>query len=598
MIAGILKAGPSPGQVTAREEGMAPRSIHSKPTLRFGVYGGLIVAMVAASQWVAASSWRGTAGLHSGIELAAVMLAVFAGIMALVRHHSRREPIFLFLGAGLLSAALMDAYHLLVTIDVVAAYLPQRFQPLQLWSWVVSRSFLGFWVLASLWVAARSDRQPDYVISDRRVYWAAFLIGNFFLVLFAIAPLPAGYYPDSPARWIEGYFIGGVFVVALAGYLWRGGWRRGTTEHWLVVSLLIAVSSQVLFMTRSTAPYDAPFMAAHIGQVLGYGVLLVGLIAASFRFLRRLSREEKERAVAERALRRLTARQQLILDTAPVGIVFAREGNFVRANQHFETLYGWSRDDLAGQSLARLFPSAKDCQAFLDHAMPALKSGKTFSTECMMKREDGTEFWAHMVGSAIESASPEQGVIWIGQDITVRRKLEEALRREAYYDTLTGLPNRKLFADRLEQSMALARRERRRIALLFIDLDGFKAINDGFGHRVGDELLCDVGIRLRGVFRETDTVARFAGDEFTVLLGQVDSMADVELICTRALSELTFNLVREGKDIPVSASVGIAIYPNDADDADTLIRAADFAMYHAKSLGRSRFSYFETTAAN
>jgi diguanylate cyclase (GGDEF)-like protein len=172
------------------------------------------------------------------------------------------------------------------------------------------------------------------------------------------------------------------------------------------------------------------------------------------------------------------------------------------------------------------------------------------------------------------------------------RRAERHVNFLAYHDSLTGLPNRTLFIERLEHHIARARRGGAQIAVLFMDLDGFKLINDSLGHDVGDLLLKAVSDRLTSVLRESDTVARLGGDEFTAIVSDVDSEGQISTAARRVLAELTAPVVVNGQEVFVGASIGIAVYPNDGHDVRTLLRSADMAMYRAKELGRNNYQFY------
>ena len=192
----------------------------------------------------------------------------------------------------------------------------------------------------------------------------------------------------------------------------------------------------------------------------------------------------------------------------------------------------------------------------------------------------------------VDSKSQYRGRIWYFRDITARKLAEEKVQFLAYYDTLTGLPNRTLFQDRLTKAIAGARRENCKLALFFLDLDGFKIINDSLGHSIGDLLLQEVAARLRKWGREQDTVARLGGDEFLITLTQVRDETDVAVAAERLMDVMTTVFVVQGHSLNVSCSMGVSIFPEHGTDCETLIKNADAAMYGAKDRGRNNFRFF------
>jgi len=185
------------------------------------------------------------------------------------------------------------------------------------------------------------------------------------------------------------------------------------------------------------------------------------------------------------------------------------------------------------------------------------------------------------------------GIVLNSRDITARKQDEEMIRHLAYFDALTGVPNRMLFDDRLAQALAHSRRRGERgLAVMFLDLDRFKTINETLGHGAGDELLRSVASRLTGILREEDTVARLGGDEFLFLLPDIDDVEDAARVARKVLAELVTPFSVHGHELHVSASVGIAMFPLDGGDAETLVRNADSALYRAKEQGGSRYQLY------
>lgn len=202
--------------------------------------------------------------------------------------------------------------------------------------------------------------------------------------------------------------------------------------------------------------------------------------------------------------------------------------------------------------------------------------------------------WLYFEGSAVCMAdgSHVNGVIVSCHDVTERKQQEETIYRQANYDTLTGLPNRLMFADRLVTALSRGRRERHSVGLLFIDLDGFKKVNDSLGHNAGDELLKEISVRLAGCVRQDDTIARLGGDEFTVILPNIHGPGDTEVVAKKIIERVREPIYLSDNEVYVSASIGITLYPEDADDEETLVRHADTAMYEAKAAGRRTYKFF------
>ncbi|MBV8985487.1 MAG: diguanylate cyclase, partial [Acidimicrobiia bacterium] len=210
-------------------------------------------------------------------------------------------------------------------------------------------------------------------------------------------------------------------------------------------------------------------------------------------------------------------------------------------------------------------------------------------------RRDGQWRWLEVGVTNLLDDPSVGGIVANQRDITERRAFQEQLTRQAYHDALTGLPNRAMFQSRLEVALARAARRQRRIGVLFVDLDRFKIINDSLGHEVGDDLLVAVAQRLRNAVRDEDTVARLSGDEFTVLLEEVEDEAEAANVAQRIIDDIRRAIDLEGHQVYVGASVGIALSQNGEDSADDLLRDADLAMYRAKERGRSRYEIFEMT---
>ena len=223
----------------------------------------------------------------------------------------------------------------------------------------------------------------------------------------------------------------------------------------------------------------------------------------------------------------------------------------------------------------------------------ALKHDLHFELECRILWPDQSIHWLAVRGQVTrDTAMRAERIIGVANDTTVRKHAEQHIAFLAHHDTLTGLPNRALLQDRIARAIAFSHRNDTKVAVLFIDLDHFKTINDSLGHLLGDALLRLVAERILGCLRDLDTVARLGGDEFVVVIPELAQGSDVNMVAVKLLETLATHFHLQGHDLHVSASVGISIYPADGTDAETLMRNADTAMYHAKARGRSQYQFF------
>lgn len=274
-----------------------------------------------------------------------------------------------------------------------------------------------------------------------------------------------------------------------------------------------------------------------------------------------------------------------LLQHLPVGVYRSTaSGRIIEANQALVGMLGGrSLADLQQLNVKDLYVRKKSRQ---EHMQRLAATTIAFS-EFALRTLDGRMIWVRDYPRAIKGADGRVEYIdGILVEITRRRLLEETIRQMAYQDSLTSLPNRSLLNDRLVQALAHAKRRAQKVALLYLDLDGFKAVNDTYGHRVGDELLRVVAARLTGQLRQSDTVARLGGDEFIVLLPDAGGARDGDRIARKILAALRRPCRIGGRSLAISGSIGMAIYPQDGRSAETLVKHADQAMYKAKAAGR------------
>src|SRR5574343_1208980 len=286
--------------------------------------------------------------------------------------------------------------------------------------------------------------------------------------------------------------------------------------------------------------------------------------SGALRLVQAVGRDITELHETRQRLQRLTNEQVAMLDNDLVGICRTRYRTIVWKNRAFERMFGYGPDELLGQPTRLLYPDDAAYTALGVAAYPVLKAGGHFRTQIAMQRKNGERMWVDLSGVELD---PETGeAMWMFQDITALKQYQEQVEHIAFHDPLTGLPNRLLLADRMAQGMALDARLSRRMAVIYLDLDGFKAVNDLHGHEAGDALLVQVARRLRRCVRTSDTVARLGGDEFVLLLTPLDDRAEAERVIERVIGAIAVPIrLPDGQEAGVTVSAGIALYPDHGD---------------------------------
>ena len=299
------------------------------------------------------------------------------------------------------------------------------------------------------------------------------------------------------------------------------------------------------------------------------------------------TRDITERKRTEEALREAEERFRRSFEDAAIGMALvAPNGRFLRTNRSLCDMLGYREVELLGKTFQDI-THPDDLDADLDQRRRMLVGEmRTYQMEKRYFHKEGHVVWVLLSVSLVhdEEGEPLYFVSQI-QDISERKVLEERLEHRAFHDSLTNLPNRQLFMDRLGQALMRTRRRHKRLAVLFMDLDGFKVVNDSLGHEVGDLLLTVVAQRLRRCLRPEDTLARFGGDEFVVLIEALDDPAQAVQVAERITEELRRPFIMEGRDLYVLASIGISLGDARTHDTDDLLREADTAMYRAKDEG-------------
>jgi diguanylate cyclase (GGDEF)-like protein/PAS domain S-box-containing protein len=302
-----------------------------------------------------------------------------------------------------------------------------------------------------------------------------------------------------------------------------------------------------------------------------------------------------DRVLAQIQLAETELRYRSISENSVIGMFQSTEsGRYLAANQALATLYRYTTPEALISSLEDIATGLYvDQRRRADFKRLIQRDGRVSDFESEVICHDGSRIWisenAHAVCAPDGSLLYYEGTV---EDITERHRYQSVLQHQATHDPLTGLPNRNLLQDRLEQAVQLARRQASKVALAFVDLDNFKVINDSLGHAAGDQLLIEIAARLRIALRGVDTVARYGGDEFVLIIGNQVSNEDTQQLLDRVLVSVQAPLQLEGHSVRINCSIGVSVYPDDAGDLDSLLRVADVAMYSAKKRGKGQYHFY------
>lgn len=335
-------------------------------------------------------------------------------------------------------------------------------------------------------------------------------------------------------------------------------------------------------------------VASEINKVFGEKNAICGIEAKLFwQMVTNLKRVKGE---LEKSQSQLMAIIRHVMD----GIIMINEsGEILGFNPAAEKIFGYSQKEVLGKNVNMLMPEPfrSEHDSYLQRYIHSGITGEksvigVVSREMEAVRKNGQQFPMDL---SVSEMPLKEGRYFVGifRDITERKLAEQKIEHLAHHDYLTGLPNRVFFLGRLQQSISLAKRGNYKTAVLFMDLDGFKYINDTFGHQAGDALLQEVAGRIKKIIRESDTVARLGGDEFTLVLNNIDARGSISLVAKNIINALAEPFVLDGQTCQVGASIGISIFPDDSQDCCTLLTQADEAMYEAKRSGKNTYAFHQ-----
>ncbi|MGL4502212.1 MAG: diguanylate cyclase domain-containing protein, partial [Planktothrix sp.] len=379
-------------------------------------------------------------------------------------------------------------------------------------------------------------------------------------------------------------------------WLWIFGWSWvGAALSWKLQSLRRSVSLIILISIGIGGVTYLAFLQGWWIPVIPANLALMGSAGVIIAYLAHLQGE----------LKRSTEFLQSIINTIPDPIfVKNKDHQKIVLNQAYCKFVGYPLNVLMEKSDDQLFPK-HEAQMFRQQDEMAFNTSWEQENEEQLTNAFGVTHYIATKRSLHRDAAGNIYLVGVIRDITERKLLEDNLKQiaaelkrsnaelrvSAEHDPLTGLPNRTLFQERLTQSIEWANRQNRMVALLFLDLNDFKDVNDNLGHQVGDLLLKTIADRLKGCLRGSDTVSRLGGDEFTVILPGIPSKSDIARVAQKILDTITEETVLEGHKISITTSIGISLYPTDAQDRSTLIKLADAAMYRAKTTGKNLYEF-------
>ncbi|MBB1076942.1 EAL domain-containing protein [Rhodoferax sp. 4810] len=551
--------------------------------------GLLLLALAAPLLWWAPNAsrqWVITPQVYLPLHTAAEIFAVVVGMLIFVTGYhavlSARKRAVVLLGVCFLGVGLLDFLHALSfpgMPDVLSINSPHK--------------ALAFWLAARLLAAGALlvyvllPHGPDATLVQKRLALALML------AVVGVAGSIGLVWPDrlpvlfEPGQGLTPLKIGLEWLVVglglgSLGVLW---YRRVILAQACVAALAFAVGlsaiSELFFMTQGEAIADVSSAIGHVYKMAAYLFLFYATFNESLR--RPLQR-----------IRVQSQREKLILNAAPDGILWVdSRGDMLMANPAMEALTGYDSAALVGKNINILLPEHLRLRHGISMAahFNAPEPRAMGKLDMHLLRRDGELLPVDISLGHWEDEGQRHAIAYI-RDLTERKKFEAALQFKATHDELSGLPNRWFFNLQLDQALARSARSGTRVALLLLDLDNFKTVNDTFGHATGDALLVQAGARMRAVLRDTDTLARLGGDEFAILLTDLAPDHQTERVVIKLLTALCVTYRLQALEVSSSASLGVAFCPDDAKDSTTLLRYADLAMYRAKEGGRGTFAFF------
>lgn len=520
--------------------------------------------------------------LHTAVEIFAVVVAMLIFITGYRAILSPRKGAVVALGVAFLGVGLLDALHLMSYAGMPEAITPNSPQK-SIFFWLAARCLAAM----ALLVYALLPIMSEVTFLRKRL-----ALGLMLLIVGVLGYAGLSFPDRLPAFFIEGrgltplkigleWLVVTLNLVTLAVFWVRRKALERECLHALAFAVALSIVSELFFMMFGVVDRDSANALGHVYKVFAY----LFLFHATFN-------EALSRPLERIEVQRL--RENVTLSAAPDGVLWVNEdGRIMMANPAMETLSGYRVHELVGQNVDIFLPEhlrERHAQSMRDYFL-APHSRAMGLMDLKLMRKDGQMLPVDISLGYWEDDEERHAIAYI-RDLTERKKFEESLRHKATHDDLTGLPNRWLFHLQLNQALARAGRTNLKVAVLLLDLDYFKNVNDSFGHATGDALLVQASHRIRNTLRENDLLARLGGDEFAILLTDLAGIDEAVSVATKLLITLQEAFHLQNQDVYSGGSLGLAFYPDDARDGDTLLRYADMAMYQAKQAGRGTYASY------
>ena len=537
--------------------------------------------------------------LHTTMETLSVVLAVLIFAVGWHAYVPSRALNVVVIACAFLAVALLDLGHFM-SYSGMSSFITPASPDKSIYFWLAARFVAATALLASIVIGWRpvSTLRTCYIIASIFIGYTAL---SYWLILFNSSVLPATFIEGSgltPVKIVAEYVIVLIHITsAVLLFLFMGN-RVNDNEYTrnLFIALSIMVLSELCFTLYANVT-DTFNLLGHLYKILAYFFLYQAIFVVNVKVPFEKLRQAQNLASIEMELAHIT-----LNSIGDAIITTDYDGSIILMNPVAESLTGWTQHEAAGMPLESVLDiinqvTRKPLQKL---AYSAIRDNCTIVDEVnnhsVLVSRENREYSIEFSASPMRNNEGYTlGCVVVFHNITEKFQLMEQISWQAGHDTLTHLPNRTLLSDRIGQAIAHAQRQEHLLLVCFMDLDGFKAVNDLHGHDLGDKLLIEVSGRLINIVRSDDTVSRLGGDEFVLLLSEISNMDEVDTLLTRILEEMARPYLIGQQSLKISASIGATIYPFDSNDTDTLLRHADQAMYQAKQSGRNRFHLFDAS---